>query len=188
MSSRPDDDGRFGPYCGGTLIASKYVISAAHCFFKVDKNTKLVTSAKTAEETAIIIGSHNIGSIGLDNFVNVKTLTHHPKYNGQIIGQKGDISDGFDITILELEEEVDLEVYTPACLAETSDSTAFDGKMATAAGWGLLADKGDRTDVPHEVDVPVIAECGYQYTAIPSIICTLLPEGGKSPCQVSETN
>ena len=33
-----------------------------------------------------------------------------------------------DITVIELAEELDLTVYTPACLAQTEDTTAFDGE------------------------------------------------------------
>ena len=33
-----------------------------------------------------------------------------------------------DIAILELSEHLDLQTYTPSCLARTSDRTAFDGE------------------------------------------------------------
>ena len=33
-----------------------------------------------------------------------------------------------DIAVIELVEELDLTVYTPACLAQTEDTTAFDGE------------------------------------------------------------
>ena len=39
-----------------------------------------------------------------------------------------------DIAILELPEEVDLTIYTPACMAKTSDTTTFDGKNAWVYG------------------------------------------------------
>ena len=39
-----------------------------------------------------------------------------------------------DITIIELAEAVDLNTYTPACMARTSDTTTFDGKKAWVYG------------------------------------------------------
>ena len=39
-----------------------------------------------------------------------------------------------DITVIELAQEVDLNIYTPACLAKTTDTTAFEGKMALVYG------------------------------------------------------
>ena len=113
-----------GNFCGGTLVASKYVISAAHCFYTVENGA--VTATTTAADVRIRIGDHNLDSEGEEKitpkFVNIKTLTNHPSYNPL------KIEDGYDITVLELEEELDLNVYTPACLAKTSDSTTFDGK------------------------------------------------------------
>ena len=75
-----------------------------------------------------------------------------------------------DIAVLELDQELDLETYTPACLAKKSDSS-FVGKSATAAGWGVLYEKFDddgkklppdahaHTDVPHEVQLQVSEWC-----------------------------
>ena len=73
------------------------------------------------------------------------------------------IGAGVDISILELEEELDLAVYTPACLAQAGDAATFDGQMAVVAGWGVTSEGGPFPDpfVPHEVEVPVIpaADC-----------------------------
>ena len=59
---------------------------------------------------------------------------------------------------MELNEEVDLKIYTPACLAKKGDN--FIGQTATAAGWGYT-DKEEKLkpDVPHEAQFPV-GECG----------------------------
>ena len=39
-----------------------------------------------------------------------------------------------DIAVLELDQELDLETYTPACLARSEDKETFDGKMAVTLG------------------------------------------------------
>ena len=46
---------------------------------------------------------------------------------------------GNDITVLELMEEVDLNTFTPACIAQTSDATTFDGKNAWTYGEIILS-------------------------------------------------
>ena len=191
LYNKPTSDGN--SFCGGTLIASKYVISAAHCMFEYD-NSGLATAATTADLIAIRIGDHNLDLDGetslTPKFVNVVKITNHPDYNQQI-GQESVINDGHDITILELEEELDLNTYTPACLAKTTDSTMFDGKTATVAGWGHIADGGPFPDpfVPHEVDIPVIASADCKWSSsVPSIICAGLTEGGKDACQVGKLN
>ena len=44
--------------CGGTIVASRYIISAAHCFF--DANYGVVTRILTAEDIKLWIGDHNL--------------------------------------------------------------------------------------------------------------------------------
>ena len=44
------------------------------------------------------------------------------------------VKNGNDIAIIELAEEVDLAIYTPACLAKTSDTNTFDGQKAWVYG------------------------------------------------------
>ena len=77
---------------------------------------------------------------------------------------------GHDISILELEEEVDLNVYTPACLAEAADFHTYDGKRVIAAGWGFNGTH--HLDTPHEVELEVY-ECNKKDT----VLCTRDPSG-----------
>ena len=107
----------------------------------------------SANTVAIRIGDHDLNHSGEElitpKFVNVKAVTIHPRYDGYI-------HHGFDISILELEEELDLAIYTPACLAKSDDNTTTSlvGKMATIAGWGN--DPWPDPWVPSEVAVPVM--------------------------------
>ena len=43
-----------------------------------------------------------------------------------------------DIAIIKLAQEVDLTIYTPACMAKTSDTKTFDGKNAWVYGEVVL--------------------------------------------------
>ena len=165
------------------LVASKYVITAAHCV-TIRKGSSV---AKPADEIRTIIGDHNLFSSGEEliqpKTVNAKAITNHPSYTGRI-------GDGYDISIVELEEEVDLDIYTPACLAKSDDATTFDGKTATVAGWGLDANGNwPNPMVPHEVDITVRAsdykDCTWtRRKNVPSIICAGTVGGGKGQYSV----
>ena len=164
----PDSGEPNGSNCGGTLVASKYVITAAHCV-AVESGSSVAMPANTV---AIRIGDHDLDNSGEEmitpKFVNVKAITIHPWYSGYISG-------GYDISILQLEEELDLGIYTPACLAKSDDATTFDGKVATVAGWGQ-DENGHRPDpfVPSEAAVPVMeaGECNGDPITAGSILCT----------------
>ena len=75
------------------------------------------------------IGEHDLSTTGegsLEMTLDVASYTNHENYNT--------VTTDNDITIIELAQEVDITIYTPACLAKTSDTTTFDGKNATAYG------------------------------------------------------
>ena len=58
--------------------------------------------------------------------IDVTKYTNHENFNPTDFDN--------DITIIELAEAVDLNTYTPACMAKTSDTTTFDGKNAWVYG------------------------------------------------------
>ena len=76
------------------------------------------------------IGDHALNTTGEGNLkemtVDIAKYTNHEDYDIK--------TQDYDITIIELAKEVDINTYTPACLAKTSDNNSFDGKMAWAYG------------------------------------------------------
>ena len=59
--------------------------------------------------------------------IDVTSFTNHENYAGSPTWD-------YDIAIIELAEEVDLTIYTPACMAKASDTTTFDWKNAWVYG------------------------------------------------------
>lgn len=129
------------------------------------------------------------------SFSGLAQLTHHPDHATK---QVGEVYTGgaFDISILKLkaEDSLDLTLYTPACLAKTSDRDSFDNQLATVAGWGLLEENGAWPDPfePREVELTVrpVSVCpGFKSDGVtelsPSDICAAVDGGGKDSCQVS---
>ena len=66
-------------FCGGSIVATKYVITAAHCLY----HEGFVTE-KTVDEIAVRIGEHDRKQEGEEklpaDFVNIKTIHKHPKW------------------------------------------------------------------------------------------------------------
>jgi len=159
-----------GQFCGGTLVASKYVISAAHCMFM----DNALTQARPLSELKIRIGEHDLTTTGegslTEKTIDVTKYTNHESFTMPTN----------DIVVIELAEEVDLNVYTPACLAKTSDATTFDGKNAWIYGWGALSYGGASPDVLMELEVPVVTKetCTTAMAGFATITDDMICAGG----------
>ena len=74
--------------CGGTLVASNYIISAAHCLFKkyCDPHTDICYAHEeyTKDKLAWRVGEHDVRVFGetggYERFVNIKNIHKHPDY------------------------------------------------------------------------------------------------------------
>ena len=92
-----------GHFCGGTLVASRYVVTAAHCL-----------EGSLPSELAVVLGEHDTtvtgeGSLG-ELSLAVAAIFSHENYDSFTLDN--------DISLLELAEEVDINTYTPACMAQ----------------------------------------------------------------------
>merc|ERR1712179_16141 len=155
-------------FCTGSIISSKYVLTAAHCVdgFASFKVFTGIHSLRRPGPQAKVIKSY-------DGFA-------HPEWNPRMVRN--------DLALIELPSPIEFDDYRkPACLPSLHDETiSFTNYPAKLMGWGKLSDRsiGSATEL-HEVTVPIISnkKCSQTYgrAITPGHIC-INSEGGHGVC------
>ena len=162
-------------FCGGTLIASHWVVTAAHC-----------TDDVAAEQIQVVIGTTKLDESSTGETINVRAITNHESFDSS-----GKLEN--DISLLRLETN---STQTPISAISTADFSEIDsGDLLTAIGWGALEDffgDFDNAEFPNElqeVQLPLVkpSTCRSVYSDIFTIfddpLCAGYPQGGKDSCQ-----
>ncbi|XP_043224654.1 trypsin-1-like [Amphibalanus amphitrite] len=170
---------RYALYCGGTLISSRLVVTAAHCTNMFLQGMARPRALRAAE-VRVLLGAHNVTDPSDGFWVHdVAEIHRHPRFDYATIDN--------DIALLRLEEPVEFGPrVSPACLPDKE--TVYTGRWATVTGWGSTAYQGRPSAVLREVHVPLMSSAQCRRTTYGSIItrnmiCAGLPAGGRDSCQ-----
>lgn len=158
------------PFCGGTLVSEKVVVTAAHCL-------------DGSGSFDVVVAEHDWTDTSHGVRHTVREFVNHPQYNSITLEN--------DIGIIKLWEPAHLGPggAVPACLPDAADAIP-NGARATVAGWGLLHEGSSRPpDVLHYVEVPMMenAACQSLLSGVSihdDMICAGNPiDGGIDSCQ-----
>jgi len=162
----------FAQICGGTLIASRWVMTAAHCL----ASSTSLTSIRPADRFDVLIGEPRLGGTSPSR-IAVRSVHIHPDYLTYLYP---------DIALLELEESVFVEPLRMEPASGTHDNPE---NIATVAGWGWQSETGPSSDRLLEADIPITSHsvCRRAYARSETIVrsamvCAGLPEGGVDAC------
>lgn len=156
-------------YCGASLIASRWVLTAAHC----------VDFLAGPSEVAVAVSRTHLNSTEGQRRA-VKAIYIHPDWNPNIFSP--------DVALLELTRPV--TGIAPIRLASAADN-GFEaaGTPLTVIGWGNTDTRSNHASFPdalREVVVPVVSDsaCDKAYGGFVTVETQLCAgEGGVDSCQ-----
>jgi len=157
------------PFCGGVILDTNYIITAAHC-----------VNGREPEDVEVKLGEHDVSDDNDDATIHTITkITINERY-GESFGNDNDIA------MMKMDKPITFSDKQRGICKPTNDVNFYTGKNVIASGWGTLESGGDSPNILNlvVVDIKDNSTCELEYPGSidqNSMVCA--GGDGKDTCQ-----
>ena len=157
------DNNSSAQFCGGSLVTSTVIVTAAHC-----------SDFISADKVQVLTGTRRLDGGGTRR--NVSRIAIHPGWD----------SSTFDNDVAVWKMSTAENNQSTASLA-TSDGNVGEDLLVT--GWGRLTEAGSASNALQAVEVPLVSRSNcndsnsYNGDITTTMLCAGLDQGGRDSCQ-----
>ncbi|XP_014796918.1 PREDICTED: chymotrypsin-like elastase family member 2A isoform X1 [Calidris pugnax] len=121
-------NGKWYHTCGGTLIATNWVMTAAHCI-------------SSSRNYRVLLGKYNLAAVEQGSFEAFpEKIIVHENWNPQ------NVANGYDIALIKLSEHVALNSHIKLACLPPAQSILSSNTACYVTGWGRLQTNGPLPD------------------------------------------